>query len=648
MAQKRLLIVEDERIIAEDIKKTLLHFGYNVIEIISYGEIVLERYDKLNPDLILMDIMLAGKINGIETASRIKEKHRVPIIYLTAYANEPILGSAKITEPFGYLIKTLEENEQHATIEMAFYRYKIENTLRQSEEKYRLLFKSIADPIFIITDDGEKFFDCNDVVLNKYGYTKEELTSSPATKLYIKEEHEQLAHYLKAKNPDDSPIFTHISKNGEKIIVELHKSKIFFKNEKVLLIIARDITKRKQAEDEKRTVLEQLFQSQKMEVVGKLAGGIAHDFNNLLTAINGYADLALRKIDNDSNAYSDIKVIKDCGERAARLTKQLLGFSRKQIAEKTNIDLNSTITELEKMLNRLIGNDISLKTNFQSPLCMIYADKSQIEQVLVNLVVNARDAIVGHGKIVVSTTEELLTEEFIKKHDLDVSNKYIMISVADTGVGMSEEIQKKIFDPFFTTKDVDKGTGLGLSTVFGIVKQNNGIILVESVEGKGSELKIYLPQIIAETIEDKAVKNEPQDLPTGNETILLVDDEESIRDFLSEIIEEQGYKVIKASNGKKGLRKFKEINDKIHLLISDITMPEMSGPELANELRELQPDIKAIFISGNADENFIQEQSSNSNVSFLQKPFTFDSIISKIREILDDQNDEIKGSYLVE
>jgi len=635
MAQKRILIVEDERIIAEDIKKTLIQFDYKVIDIISYGEIVLKRYDELNPDLILMDIMLAGKINGIETAGRIKKKRNIPIVYLTAYANEPILESAKITEPFGYLIKPFEEHELHATIEMAFYRYKIENTLRQSEEKYRLLFNSIADPIFIITEDGEKFFDCNDVVLNKYGYTKEELISSPASKLYIKEEYEQLAHYLKGEDTSDSPIFTHINKNGEKIIVELHKSKMVFNNEQVLLIIARDITKRIQVEDEKRIVQEQLFQSQKMEVVGKLAGGIAHDFNNLLTAINGYSDLALKKIDNDSNAYSDIKVIKDCGERAARLTKQLLGFSRKQIAEKSNLDLNLTIIELKKMLNRLIGNEISLETNFQNISCNIYADKSQIEQVLVNLVVNARDAIDGYGKIIISTTEELLTEEFIKQHDLNALQKHILISVADTGVGMSEEIQEKIFEPFFTTKDIDKGTGLGLSTVFGIVKQNNGVILVESVEGKGSEFKIYLPQIIVKTIEEEAVKNELLDLPIGDETILLVDDEDSIRDFLSEILEEKGYKVINASNGKKGLRKFKEFNDKIHLLISDIIMPEMSGPELVNELRKLQPDIKALFISGNTDKNFIQEQSSNSNVNFLQKPFTYDSIISKVREILD-------------
>ncbi len=635
MTKKRLLIVEDERIIAEDIKRTLLQFDYHVIDIISSGESVLERYEALNPDLILMDIMLAGKINGIETASKIKERYNIPIIYLTAYTNEPILSSAKITEPFGYLIKPFEGHELHATIEMAFYRHKIENSLRKSEEKYRLLFNSIADPIFILTKNGEKILDCNDTVLNKYGYAKDELITLPASKLYIKEEREQLSQYLNKKNTGDSPVFAHITKSGEKIIVELHKSKITFKNDQVLLIIARDITKRKQAEDERQIVQEQLFQSQKMEVVGKLAGGIAHDFNNLLTAINGYSDLALKKLNNDSNVYDDIKVIKDCGERAARLTKQLLGFSRKQIAEKRNIDLNNTIIELEKMLKRLIGDEITMETNFQSHSCMISADKSQIEQILVNLVVNARDAIEGYGKIIISTTKESLTEKFIKQHNLDASYEYIMISILDTGTGMSKAIQEKIFEPFFTTKEVGKGTGLGLSTVFGIVKQNGGVILVESEEDRGSEFKIYLPQIIAEIDEDEIAKTDIGNLPIGNETILLVDDEDSIRNFLSEILEEQGYKVINASNGKEGLHKFKEINDKIHLLISDIIMPKMSGQELANELRKLQPDIKVLFISGNINNDFIKEQTPDSNVSFLHKPFTYDSIMSKIRKILD-------------
>ncbi len=635
MTKKRLLIVEDERIIAEDIKRTLLQFDYHVIDIISSGESVLECYEALNPDLILMDIMLAGKINGIETAGRIKEKCNIPIIYLTAYTNEPILSSAKITEPFGYLIKPFEGHELHATIEMAFYRHKIENSLRESEEKYRLLFNSIADPIFILTKNGEKILDFNDVVLNKYGYTKNEFIALNGFKLYVKKEREQLSRYLNEKNTGDSPIFTHIKKNGKKIIVELHKNNITFKNEQVLLVIARDITKRKQAEDERQIAQEQLFQSQKMEVVGKLAGGIAHDFNNLLTAINGYSDLALKKLNNDSNVYDDIKVIRDCGERAARLTKQLLGFSRKQITEKRNIDLNNTIIELEKMLKRLIGDEITMETDFQSSSCMIFADKSQIEQVLVNLVVNARDAIKGYGKIIISTTKELLTEEFIKQHNLDASYEYIMISILDTGTGMSKEIQEKIFEPFFTTKEVGKGTGLGLSTVFGIVKQNGGVILVESEEDRGSEFKIYLPQIIAEIDEDEIAKTDIGSLPTGNETILLVDDEDSIRDFLSEILEEHGYKVINASNGKEGLRKFKEINDKIHLLISDIIMPKMGGQELANELRKLQPDIKILFISGNVNNDFIKEQSPDSNVSFLHKPFTYDSIMSKIRKILD-------------
>ena len=640
MAQKRLLIVEDERIIAEDIKRILLLYDYHVIDIISNGEKVIEDFEELNPDLILMDIMLAGKITGIETASVIKEKYNVPIIYLTAYSNEPILDSAKITEPFGYLIKPFEEHELHATIEMAFYRNKIENTLRQSENKYRHLFNSITDPIFILTENGEKFLDCNDAVLDKYGYTKDELITLPSLELSIKEEQEQLSHYLNEKNSENSPVFNHSKKNGEKIIVELHKSIITIKNEQVQLVIAHDITERIQAEEEKRNVQEQLFQSQKMEIVGRLTGGIAHDFNNLLTAINGYSDLALKKLSSDNNAYNDISVIKDCGERAARLTKQLLGFSRKQVTEKINLDLNTTITELEKMLMRLIGEEITLETKLQSSSCMIFADKSQIEQVLVNLVVNARDAIDGFGKIIVSTKKEPLTDEIIKLHNLDASNEYIIISVLDTGTGMSKEIQKKIFEPFFTTKDINKGTGLGLSTVFGIVKQNDGAILVESEEGKGTEFKIYLPQIISEIKEEEIVKVEPESLPTGNETILLVDDEDSIRDFLAEILSEQGYKVFEASNGEEGLQVFNECNENIHLLISDVTMPKMGGPELANELRKLQPNIKALFISGNVEDKYINEQTADPNTSFLQKPFTYDSIISIVREILD--FDEVK------
>ncbi len=636
MAQKRLLIVEDERIIAEDIKRILLQYEYHVIDIISNGEKVIETFEELNPDLILMDIMLAGKITGIETASIIKEKYKVPIIYLTAYSNDPILDSAKITEPFGYLIKPFEEHELHATIEMAFYRYEIENTLRQSEKKYHHLFNSIADPIFILTENGEKILDCNEIVLEKYGYTKEELITLSALELCIKEEQVELIHYLSEKNEGDSQIFTHIKKDGEKIIVELHKNEISLKEEQVLLVIARDITELIQAEDEKRTFQEQLYQSQKMEIVGKLTGGIAHDFNNLLTAINGYSDLALKKLNRDSNVYNDISVIKDCGERAARLTKQLLGFSRKQIAEKTNLDLNTTITELEKMLKRLIGEEITLETDLLSSSCMIFADKSQIEQVLVNLVVNARDAIEGYGKITVSTIKESLTDEFVNQHDLDASKKYIIISVLDNGTGMSNEIQNKIFEPFFTTKEINKGTGLGLSTVFGIVKQNNGVILVESEEGKGTEFKIYLPQVTTEIQEKEEVeKVEPDILPTGNETILLVDDEDSIRDFLAEILSEQGYKVIEATNGEEGLQVFKEYKEEIDLLISDITMPKMSGPELVNKLRELQPKLKALFISGNVENRYTNEHSTDLRTSFLQKPFTYDSIISKVREILD-------------
>jgi len=767
MANKKLLIVEDERIIAEDVKKTLLKFDYEVIDIISRGEDVLENYEKLNPDLILMDIMLAGEITGIETASRIKEKYNVPIIYLTAFSNEPVLNDAKLTEPFGYLIKPFEDRELHATIEMAFYRYKIEHNLRLSEHKYRLLFNSIADPIFIFSKSNLKFLACNDAVHKFYGYSKNELYDMSLTNFHPQDEYGRITRHLNEAS-EQPQLYHHFKRNGEILIVNIITNDIQFNGLPASLITVHDITDKtlaeenllktqfrlstvfknvpniilyetgenrqfisenvnkllginrgefirnkqmimkrihkddleiitektrlwnekrsnemltiwyrvsthsgeliwiedrmihvitskgeqyitgvlidntaiKEAEAEKKKIREQLYQSQKMEVVGKLTGGIAHDFNNLLTAINGYSELALKKVNKDENVYNDIKVINECGERAARLTKQLLGFSRKQIAEKENIDINKTISELEKMLKRLISDEVILETNLLKSPCTIFADKSQIEQVLVNLVVNARDAISDSGNIKISTSQEVISKDKIKLQDLDIIGEYITISVLDSGSGMSKEIQNKIFEPFFTTKEVGKGTGLGLSTVFGIVQQNEGKIFVESEEGKGSEFKIYFPKIVAEIKKEEIAKVKTHKLPTGNETILLVDDEDSIRDFLSGILKEQGYKVIEASNGLDALYIFQKVSEKIHLLISDITMPKMSGPELATELRELQPDIKALFISGNIDNEFMREQETNPNIDFLQKPFTYDSIILKVRESLTNTKSE--------
>ena len=886
---KRIIIVEDERIIAEDIRRSLLNFKYNVPGIISSGEETLERLEELNPDLILMDIMLEGDLTGIDTASKIKTKYNIPIIYLTAYTNENILQSAKLTQPFGYIIKPFEEKELYAAIEMTLYRHDMENILKESEKKYHILFNSIADPIFIFSKDDPHIMDCNDAVLKIYGYTKEELTNLTPFDLHLPKEAEKFKTDIELEEAKKPHIYTHLKKNGEKLIVEILIDEIYYEGKPAWLCVAhditerikaeeklrktqsrlstvfknvpniilyevgegrrfisenildlvgypaeefisnknkfknlihkddrkiirkkvhawkeegakemitlwyrvktasgkyiwiedrmvsikpengnkyltgvlidisdlkrveealkksqsrykavvedqtefinrflkdgtltfvnqaycrytnktyedsvgtswikelskenqkhfkklfhsltienpvivreymkespdgelkwtewsyralyndegdfieyqsvgKDITERKKAEAEKQKIQDQLYQAQKMESVGRLAGGIAHDFNNLLTAINGYADLAKSKLTENDAALKDIIVIKDCGEKAAKLTQQLLGFSRKQIIEQKIIDLNIIIVNLEKMLKRLIGDEIELTSITEEKECVVKADPGQIEQVLVNLVINARDAMPEEGKITLKTSNEYISKKMAVKLNFENSGNYSLISVIDTGIGMDEEIQKKIFEPFFTTKEMGKGTGLGLATVFGIVKQNNGYILVESEIGKGSTFKIYLPQVDEEVSVQKPKVEEVEELPTGSETILLVEDEESIREFIVSILEEYGYNVLQASNGEEGLTISKEYKEPIHLLLSDIKMPKMGGPGLAKELATIHQETKVLFISGHTDDDNIRKEISESKAKFLQKPFSFPSLINMIREILD-------------
>ena len=389
------------------------------------------------------------------------------------------------------------------------------------------------------------------------------------------------------------------------------------------------------AEKEKASLQEQLHQSQKMEAIGKLAGGIAHDFNNLLTIINTHAQLALMELRDWDPLRGKLEPIQKAGERAANLTRQLLAFSRRQVVDMKVIDLNALLQELGKMLIRVIGEDIELSTVLDKGLGRVKADPGQIEQVILNLVVNAKDAMPSGGKLTIETANVELDREYSHTH-LDMKpGRYVMLSVSDTGLGMSPEVRERIFEPFFTTKEKGKGTGLGLSTVYGVVKQSGGFIWVYSEPGQGTTFKIYLAQV-DEPLEEEVRKKVGRDrLPRGRETILVVEDEEEVRKLAVAILQKQGYRILEASNGGDAFLICEQGKEKVQLLLTDVVMPGLSGPELSRRLAYFYPEMKVLYMSGYTDNMIFQQGVLDHGMFFLQKPFSVEGLVGKVREVLD-------------
>lgn len=398
-----------------------------------------------------------------------------------------------------------------------------------------------------------------------------------------------------------------------------------------------DITEKKLAEVELVKKEEQLQQAQKLESIGRLAGGIAHDFNNMLTVINGYSDLALRGLSHDDPLRRKIGEIKTAGERAAELTNQLLAFSRRQLLKTKVLDVNPIISNTTLMLQRLIGEDIQLVEDLSPDISKIEADSGQLSQILMNLIINSRDAMPQGGNITIKTENVYLNEEFVD-HNIGANvGDHILLKIADTGTGMEEEIKNHIFEPFFTTKDVGRGTGLGLSTVYGIVNQFGGYISVESAVGVGTTFDIYLPAF-EESVDNTENQRTTINFTHGTETILLVEDEELVRKLSQQFLETAGYKVIEAENGAQAIAICEQMNNEIDMLITDVVMPEMSGRELADKLSEICP--RVLFTSGYTDDAVMRHGITNVNFNFLQKPFTFDELTQKVREVLDSSSEK--------
>lgn len=393
-----------------------------------------------------------------------------------------------------------------------------------------------------------------------------------------------------------------------------------------------DVTDSKLAEAELVKKEEQLRQAQKLESVGRLAGGIAHDFNNMLTVINGYSDLVIRSLSIDNPLRPKIEEIRMAGKRSSEITNQLLAFSRRQILKTSLIDLNQVISDTNIIINRLIGEDIQVIEELSPDLDQIIADAGQLSQIIMNLVINSRDAMPQGGNITINTSNISLDEEFVNQNVGAVVGDFVLLKISDTGHGMDEKIKSHIFEPFFTTKEIGQGTGLGLSTVYGIVKQFGGFLTVWSEPGCGTTVDIYLP-VLKEEVSNSEKQIKSDGLFHGTETILLVEDEELVRKLSRQILEKVGYKVIEAENGNKALSLTEKENHKIDLLITDVVMPKMSGRELADHLANVCP--RVLFTSGYTDDNVLKHGISNVNFNFLQKPYTLDEFTRKVREVLD-------------
>jgi PAS domain S-box-containing protein len=526
-----------------------------------------------------------------------------------------------------------------SVLENAFYRAQLAHdqaVLHESESKYRTLVENIPQKIFS-KDTDSVYLSCNENFAKDLGIGPNQIVGKTDYDFFPSE----LADKYRA---DDKRIMEagqteeleeKYLQAGEEIWTQTIKTPIRQEDGKVtgILGVFRDITERKRAEAEREKLQAQLNQVQKMESIGRLAGGIAHDFNNLLVSIIGYAELGMMREAPDNQLYTHLKRIKEAGERAAELTRQILAFSRQQMLEMKTLDLNLVISEFVPMLRRLIGEDIVLQTRLADNLPPIKADKGQLEQVLMNLIVNARDAMPDGGKLIIKTAYVVLDEAYVAKHLGAQLGPQVLLAVSDTGHGIDAAIQQHIFEPFFTTKEREQGTGLGLATVFGIIKQHQGNIWVYSDPDKGTTFKIYLPLADAPVSTEKVVGLNTDTLQ-GTETVLVVEDEAGVRLLVDETLRAHGYHVLAAEDPLEGLELAATHESPIDLLLTDVVMPHMNGRELYRKLALVRPDLKVLYISGYTDNMIAHQGVLEQGVAFLQKPFTIGGLLQKMRAVL--------------
>jgi len=642
------MVVEDEFIVAQDLIASLTHMGYAVCAHADSGEKAIQQAEENQPDLVIMDIVLKGEMDGIQAAGQIHERFQIPVIFLTAFGNQALLDRAKSIEPFGYLIKPFNEGELHSALEIGLYKAAMEKKLRLSEKRFKAMAELLPTGILEIDHDFRITY-MNSSAFKMLGVSQVQFEEGIDVRDFLQiEEHEFPLVDEHAEDRDEygAPLlrlgkgpaeFRLQRKDGSSIEVIADSAVMPAGENKAVLRLGEestrilvnltDITQIKKLEF-------QLHQSQKMEAIGRLAGGIAHDFNNILYVILGYSELMMGNMAKNHPHYEGLREIFTASERARLLVKQLMAFGRKQVLNINWVDINQVIRDFEKLLGRVIGEDIELKIHLMQNPAVVKADITQIEQILMNLVVNARDAMPDGGTLTIQTGTVELDGSFASARSEVTPGDYIMIVVADTGTGMDKETIEKIFEPFFTTKSKEVGTGLGLSTVYGIIKQHDGHIDVYSEPGRGSVFKIYLPSFTEDVCIVESESAVPSKSMEGSATVLVVEDDPSVLRMTCKILVEKGYRVFEALNADDAVRRAQNYKGKLHLLLTDVIMPGMKGPEVYQRIREFHPETRALFMSGYTADVITRHGVLKEGLQFIQKPFSAKALLAKIEHLI--------------
>ncbi|REJ73076.1 MAG: response regulator [Acidobacteria bacterium] len=641
----RALVVEDEILIAEELRERLAKLGLGEIEVVHSGERAVEAARRQGPHMILMDIRLRGEMDGIEAARTIRQFLDSPVVYLTAHSDPQTVARAKDTSPFGYILKPFDERELAVTLELSWHRHQLERELAASERRYAATLASIGDGV-LATDSAGRIELMNRVAEGLTGWSQDEAMGRPVgevVRMALEGSGEPVEQPISRALRErvtvhlEAPTLL-LSRSGQPLPIDDSAAPIVTDEGELLgaVLAMRDVSRRRLTEDALEQAEMQLRQAQKMEAVGRLAGGVAHDFNNLLFVINGVTELLLAEDGLEGGIRSSLEEVRQAGVRAASLTRQLLAFSRRQVVQPAAVHPGELVQEMSRLLQRLLAEDVRFVTRCDADLRSVWVDPGQLEQVVMNLVVNARDAMAGGGELAVECSNHELGEAAaLARGDSARPGRYVRLRVTDTGKGMTPEAMERAFEPFFTTKAEGEGTGLGLSTVYGIVQQAGGFVDLQSELGVGTAVDVYLPAVALQegTVHDRLPVS---DSPGGSETILLVEDAASVRSMVAHALRRHGYTVVEAADGAEALALFDGAPGvEPDLLLTDVVMPEMSGSELAARVLERRPATRVLYLSGHTEDAVVLRGVDRGEVVLLQKPLTLSRLVQQVRQVLD-------------